>query len=147
MTHPLHRPDEPVRLVEPGASPRIAKGGEAKREPAVWHEGPVGPMHGDVEIVPVRRRKLARKSGGDSDVYFEIVVRWGPCDRPVPGLTGLPSHAVIDVAAVDDYDGAQKIARAAVDRLRAPESWSRPPVELFLLARDLGVPLIRQLLT
>jgi hypothetical protein len=144
-----HRPDDVARLVEPGSAPRFRKQGDAVREPAVWHEGPIGPMRGDVAIEPIRRRAVVRKPSGDRDVYFEVVVRWGPTDdgRPVPGLTGLPSHNVVDVAAVDDYDAAQQLARAAADALRDPPSWLRPPVELFRLARDRGIPLVRQLLT
>jgi hypothetical protein len=144
-----HRPDDALRLVEPGSSPRFRKQGEAEREPAIWHEGPIGPMRGEVEVVPVRRRGVVRKPTGDRDVYFEVLVRWGPTDdgRPVPGLTGLPSHSVVDVAAVDDFEAAERLARRAVDALRDPASWTRPPVELFVTAKALGVPLIRQLLT
>ena len=144
-----HEPDQPARLVDPGSAPRFAQRGTAERLPAEFHEGPIGPMRGDVSIVPVRRRGVVRKPSGDRDVYFEVVVMWGPAEggRPVPGLTGLPSHSAIDTAAVDDFEAAQQLARRAVDQLRDPPSWTGPPVELFRLARAAGIPLVRQLLT
>jgi hypothetical protein len=150
-------PDERLRApgrarrdaAEPGSSPRFRKQGEAEREPAIWHEGPIGPMRGDVEVVPVRRRGVVRKPTGDRDVYFEVLVRWGPTDdgRPVPGLQGCRATLWSTSPRSTTTRPPNGSRARAVDALRDPASWTRPPVELFVTAKALGVPLIRQLLT
>jgi hypothetical protein len=134
---------ERVTLGDPGASPRFAKQGEATRENVAWHEGPIGPMRAEVTVTPIRRR--------DRAVYFEVIAEWGPGPNgeDVPGLSGLPTRHVVDTAAVDDYQAAQRLARRAVDLLRDPEPYkpgqhNRAAIELPRAARELGIPLLRQ---
>jgi hypothetical protein len=135
--------DERTPLVDPGSLPRFGKRGDARREPAIVDEQPVGVMRGHVTITPIRRL--------DRGVYFEVGAEWGPNadESDVAGLFGLPAHRVVDAVAVDEEEGARKIARAAIEQLHNaassdPHAGDAPAVNLPAIAARLGVALLRQ---
>jgi hypothetical protein len=123
---------------DPATAPRMPLRGDARREHPIVHEENVGPWHGEVTVTPIVRL--------DRAAFFEIAAAWGPGPngQDVPGLTGLPTHRAVDVAAVGDAEGAERVARAAVDALRAPASGRLPPVSVTALCRLHGVALVRQ---
>jgi hypothetical protein len=126
-----------TELPDPGASPRQDFRGEAARERPIYEQESIGPWRGRVAATPVVRL--------DREPYFEVIAEWGPGPNgeDVPGLFGQPSAHAIDTAAVADAAGAERIARAAVDALRAPGPGRLPPVSLPALAKQFGVPLLR----
>ena len=126
------------RLGDPGASPRFHKGGESRRARATFAAEAIGPWHGEVAVTPIERP--GRRA------FFELTAEWGPgpADEDVPGLTGIPSRHALDSAAFETAEAAERVARAAVDALRSPPAGRLPPLNLMALAKQLGVPLLRQ---
>jgi hypothetical protein len=131
-------PDRPP-LADPGSTPRILYRGQATREPALYDQQPIGPLHGHVTVTPIRRL--------DRSVFFEVTAAWGPNPdgSDVRGYAGLPSRRVNDGVYATTEEAAVAVARAAVDELRAATSSDphagAPTLDLPAIARRLGVEL------